>query len=177
MLGWRRVLVTLCVSTVPGLLISFHLGFPVIIDVVILGFTAMLLFGLFEQWPKRLPPWLARWVLQVVGVALAMPAGTLVLSEVANGPGGPPLWELQWIGLLVGPWVALAALVRQKEAFARDQALAFHLERSELERQALDARLRLLQAQVAPHSCSTHWPTCRPWSTRDRREPWTCCGA
>src|SRR5204863_7935464 len=33
----------------------------------------------------------------------------------------------------------------------RHQALAFDLERSELERQALDARLRLLQAQVAPH--------------------------
>jgi LytS/YehU family sensor histidine kinase len=40
--------------------------------------------------------------------------------------------------------------VRQKEAFARDQKLAFALERRELERQALDARLHLLQAQVAP---------------------------
>ena len=43
------------------------------------------------------------------------------------------------------------ALVRQREAFARHQALAFELERSELERKALDARLRLLQAQVEPH--------------------------
>jgi LytS/YehU family sensor histidine kinase len=34
---------------------------------------------------------------------------------------------------------------------SRDQKLAFALERSELERQALDARLHLLQAQVAPH--------------------------
>ena len=55
------------------------------------------------------------------------------------------------LGLLLAPWVALAALVRQKDALARHQALAFDLERSELERQALDARLRLLQAQVAPH--------------------------
>jgi LytS/YehU family sensor histidine kinase len=45
----------------------------------------------------------------------------------------------------------LAALIRQREAFAREQALGFALERNELERQALDARLRLLQAQVAPH--------------------------
>ena len=45
----------------------------------------------------------------------------------------------------------LPPIVRQKEAFARDQKLAFALERSELERQALDARLHLLQAQVAPH--------------------------
>jgi LytS/YehU family sensor histidine kinase len=51
----------------------------------------------------------------------------------------------------VAPWTALAAIVRQKEAFARDQKLLFALERSELEREALDARLHLLQAQVAPH--------------------------
>jgi LytS/YehU family sensor histidine kinase len=42
-------------------------------------------------------------------------------------------------------------MVRQRETFARNQALAFELERSELERKALDARLRLLQAQVEPH--------------------------
>jgi LytS/YehU family sensor histidine kinase len=111
----------------------------------------MLLFGLFEQWPKRLPAWLARWVLQVMGVALAMPLGTLVLDALSDGTGVPQLGELQALGLLVAPWVALAVLVRQKDALARHQALAFDLERSELERQALDARLRLLQAQVAPH--------------------------
>src|SRR5207237_7961750 len=59
--------------------------------------------------------------------------------------------HLTFAGLLLAPWTALAAIVRQKEAFARDQKLAFALERSELERQALDARLHLLQAQVAPH--------------------------
>ncbi len=54
-------------------------------------------------------------------------------------------------GLLVAPWVAVAALFRQREFAARSQALAFELERSELERKALDSRLRLLQAQVEPH--------------------------
>jgi LytS/YehU family sensor histidine kinase len=54
-------------------------------------------------------------------------------------------------GLLCGPWIALGAMLRQRDIFARHQALAFELERSELERKALDARLRLLQAQVKPH--------------------------
>jgi LytS/YehU family sensor histidine kinase len=54
-------------------------------------------------------------------------------------------------GLLVGPWIAVGAMLQQRDIFARDQALAFELERSELERKALDARLRLLQAQVKPH--------------------------
>jgi len=59
--------------------------------------------------------------------------------------------HLTFLAILIAPWTTLAAIVRQKEAFARDQKLAFALERSELERQTLDARLHLLQAQVAPH--------------------------
>jgi LytS/YehU family sensor histidine kinase len=47
--------------------------------------------------------------------------------------------------------IAVSAVIRQREAFARDQAMAFELEKSELERKALDTRLRLLQAQVEPH--------------------------
>jgi len=42
-------------------------------------------------------------------------------------------------------------MLKQRDAFAREQALAFELERSHLERNALDAKMRLLQAQVEPH--------------------------
>jgi LytS/YehU family sensor histidine kinase len=54
-------------------------------------------------------------------------------------------------GLLLGPWMAIAALFRQVTGEAQRQSLAFELERSEFERNALDARMRLLQAQVEPH--------------------------
>jgi LytS/YehU family sensor histidine kinase len=53
--------------------------------------------------------------------------------------------------VLIGSWAVLSAQVVQREQAAREQALAFALERSELERQALDARLRLMRAQVEPH--------------------------
>ena len=53
--------------------------------------------------------------------------------------------------LLVAPVLALGALYRERDAQARNQALQFELERSELETQALDARLQLLHAQVEPH--------------------------
>jgi signal transduction histidine kinase len=163
-LGWRRALFAVCFSAVIGLMLApqWTSGpFSVLIRAVLLGLTAMLVFGLFEQWPRRLPRWLARWALQVVGVALAMPLGTALIYRLSTAPGAPPFWHVQdrmvgfatltGLGLLLAPWVALAALVRQKEALARHQALAFELERSELERPALDARLHLLQAQVAPH--------------------------
>ena len=144
---WRRARFALLFSAFFGLLFSIHAGPAAFVRALSLGVLALVAFGLLERWPKRLPPWLARWVLQVLGVALVMPLGNLVFL----GLGGPPLWTLQGFGLFVAPWVALAALVRQKDALARHQALAFELERSELGRKALDARLRLLQAQVAPH--------------------------
>jgi len=53
--------------------------------------------------------------------------------------------------LLIGPLLALGALYRERDAQARSEALGFALEKSTLEKQALDARLRLLHAQVEPH--------------------------
>jgi len=164
LLGWRRLRFTLITSTILGLLLSPGWesgGAGLLARVIGLGLLAMLVFGVFEQWPRRLPRWLARWVLQVLGVALSVPLGTLAVYTLSTPAGAPPFWEvgsrlsgfasITVLGLLIAPWAALGALVRQKEAIARHQQLAFDLERSELERQALDARLHLLQAQVAPH--------------------------
>jgi len=58
---------------------------------------------------------------------------------------------LMVVALLFAPWIAVAAIFRQRELRTREQEFAFELERGELERKALDARLRLLQAQVEPH--------------------------
>lgn len=163
-LGWRRLRFTLAFSLAIGLL--FGLGwksglYSFVIRAVALGLSGMLMFGLFEQWPSALPRWLARWVLQVLAVAMIMPLTTWAIYALSTDPGAPPFWTdgdrlggfamLSILGLLLAPWTALAALVRQKDALARHQALRFELERSELEREALDARLRLLQAQVSPH--------------------------
>lgn len=133
---------------------------PLVRRTLALGMVALLIFVLFERWPRRLPKWLARWVLQVVGVGVAMPV-TTSLMYILTPPGAPAFWGVEerrlgfmmltFLSILVAPWTALAALILEKEAFARRQATEFALERSELERQALDARLRLLQAQVAPH--------------------------
>jgi len=162
--GWRRLRFTLVFSIAIGLLMG--LGWTsgllsILIRTVLLGLIAMIVFGVFEQWPKRLPRWMPRWALQVVGVGLVMPIATFTIYVLSTDHGAPPFWEvpdrmegfggLTFLGVLLAPWCALGALVRQKEALAREQALAFDLERSEFERQALDARLHLLQAQVAPH--------------------------
>ena len=164
MLAWPRLKFTLLFSLAWGLLLSLHWTsglFSILSRTVLLGLSSMLVFGLFEQWPSRLPRWLPRWVLQVVAVAVAIPPSTAIIYALSTVPGAPAFYQVKermegfgllcGTGLLLAPWVALGALVRQKEALARHQALAFDLERSELARQASDARLSLLQAQVAPH--------------------------
>jgi hypothetical protein len=160
----RRAAVALTMSIGVGLLMwpSWNSApSSLFLRTIILGLSATMVFAFFEVRPRTLPRWLQRWALQVVAVGVAMPVTTVLIYVGSTPRGAPPFWQspgrmdgwahLTFAGLLLAPWTALAAIVRQKDAFARDQTLTFALERSELERQALDARLHLLQAQVAPH--------------------------
>ena len=109
----------------------------------------------------RLPAWLPRWLLTTLAVALAAPLGTLLIYAVAVGGrlrdfvGSEPRISgfviTAGTALVLGLLITLTAQLREREARARSQALEFELERSRLEKLALDARLDLLQAQVEPH--------------------------
>ncbi len=120
----------------------------------------VLAYGLLDRWPRHPPAWSPRWILQLLAVLLIMPPATYLGYAVtvgtphvlALGTGYRDGWLITaFMGVLVGPWIALGAQLHRSEAFAREQALAFQLRSSELERKALDARLRLLQARVEPH--------------------------
>jgi len=163
--NWRRVRFTLIASSLWGLILSpAWTTTPTLVlmgRTVMVGLVLMLVFGLFERWPKRLPRWLARWVLQVVGVALAVPLAVLALYLVNTHGDSVPFWQqetrmngfftMSMTAVLFAPWIAMSALMRQRDETVRSQAVVFERERSEMERKALDARLRLLQAQVEPH--------------------------
>lgn len=161
--AWSRVRFTLIVCAAFGFFLALPNESPmlvVILRTMIVGLASMFAFGLFEQWPRRLPSWLARSVLQLLGIVAVIPVAAAMAYIVTTG--GDPQFEnnrkrvigyatLTFTGVLFAPWIAVGAMLKQRDAFAREQALAFELERSEFERQALDARLRLLQAQVEPH--------------------------
>jgi LytS/YehU family sensor histidine kinase len=55
------------------------------------------------------------------------------------------------VAVIVGTMIALGALYRERDAQVRAQALQFELERETLKRQAADARLSLMTAQIQPH--------------------------
>ncbi|HET9694083.1 MAG TPA: histidine kinase [Steroidobacteraceae bacterium] len=163
MLAWPRLRFTLLASIVLGALLSLPMEtatWIVVIRAVVVGLCAMLVFSVLERWPVAEPHWIPRWILQLIGIVVVVPLAALLAYWLTTG--GHPRFDMEqkrvvgymmltFMGMFFGPWIALGALLRQREAFARTQALAFDLERSELERKALDARLRLLQAQVSPH--------------------------
>jgi hypothetical protein len=156
----RRVAVALTIAIAVWLLLLTHRRVSpasMLFRLVILALSATTAFALFEVWPRRLPRWCQRWVLQVMAVGASIPIAASAMYVPFAPSGAPPFLEdndwmlVTFAAMLVAPWTALAAIVREKDAFAHHQTLAFALERSELERQAVDARLRLLQAQVTPH--------------------------
>lgn len=138
-------------------------SFPVLLGRTLLVAMLMLLtFVAAQHLPEhRLPRWLPRWLFTLVAVALAAPLGTFVVYLGALGGDLAAFMRserhlmgfvlIACAGLVLGLIVTLTALVREREARARSQALEFELERSRLERQALDARLALLTAQIEPH--------------------------
>lgn len=164
MLGWRRVRYPLGAAVLVGLLLMPGWTGPYWILFGRLFFIALVAtcaFGLLERWPAPAPRRVARWVRQVGGVAVAIPIATWIAYRVSTYGDPNPFWHNQEylegfaivtvLGLLVAPWMAVSALIGQISGQAQRQALAFELERSKLERKALDAHMRLLQAQVEPH--------------------------
>jgi len=162
--AWRRTKPVLIACGLMTLLMApgWQATYAVLVSrTLFIGMSLLCVFGVFERWPANLPRWVARWGLQVVAVAVAVPfvvaiaywLTTLDLPEPwfhdKKRLGGYASMTIQ--GLLIAPWMAVAALLKQIKGEAQKQALAFELERSEYERKALDARLRLLQAQVEPH--------------------------
>ena len=129
------------------------LGETSLVGAVLLG--AFLLAGAWRQ------TWVPRWVAQTVAVAVAAPLGPLIVQMISVHGDVPAFlasrsrivgfWWITVSGAIVGLLVTLAALLRERDAQARALALRFALERETLMRQATDARLNLLQAQIEPH--------------------------
>lgn len=162
-LGWPRVRLILILSV--GFALT-HLESPTPFIVWLarnlnVCLFAVLAFGVLERWPKRLPDWAPRWLLQIAATvgagcagaafAYALPAGGDLAAVLAHKNYRAGFLSLIFPVLVLAPPIAFAAIMRRREMIARLHAMRLQMERSELERQAADTRLRLLQAQVQPH--------------------------
>ena len=89
----------------------------------------MLAYGVLDQWPRQLPAVTPRWILQLLAVLLVMPPATYLgyaatlgtLDVLSLGTTYRDGWLITaFMGVLVGPWIALGALLHRSEAFARE---------------------------------------------------------
>jgi glucose-6-phosphate-specific signal transduction histidine kinase len=143
----------LAVSAALGAFAALHTETPLLLEMlrfVFVGCTLLFAFGTLETRPRRLPKWLPRTVLRLLGILLVIPMSAAFLAMVSP-ENRHSLSLLVGVSVFVAPWIAVAAILRQRDMLVREQAFAFELERSEFERRVSDARLSLMQAQVEPH--------------------------
>ncbi|HEX4781273.1 MAG TPA: histidine kinase [Usitatibacter sp.] len=154
----RRVLaVTAVCALASGAVVwVFSNTYPdLLVSGLCVGYTSMLLFTVAGNIRQRAFPQEA---LQVAAVVLGSCLGT-ILAGVVKGRGlGEMLSErlagvLITMGLGIGVGCVVVATLILREKHARDQA-RFHRgesEKHQLEKNLLEAKLQLMQAQVEPH--------------------------
>ncbi|MBI3369057.1 MAG: histidine kinase [Burkholderiales bacterium] len=155
-LGW-----TLGFAFTAALLLNpiFATPFPVVLGrAIFVALVSLLAFTVAGHWRQR---WMPRWLVQALAIVIAVPLATLVVYMISTGgdlqafASNPYrvsgfIW-ISSLALIIGLLLGLGAMVRERDAEARSLKLQFELERTQLERQALDARLALLTAQIEPH--------------------------
>ena len=152
-LAWSRVKLLLIIAPLWGLFLSLNSTSTWMtwqLRSLLVVFLAVLMYGLLERRPAQLPPWLARWVLQLLGVIVAVPVGALLAYWVTTGE--LLFWrndalrvtgwlQITYMGILFGPWIALAAMLRS--VLGKHQLDDMLAEREKLNldiQQALDAQ-------------------------------------
>ena len=137
-LAWRRVRFVLIVSLMFGVLLNIGNQAPAVIvfaRAIIMGMAILFMFGWFEQWPQTLWRPFSRWGWQLLGIVVVIPFAAAFAYWITTG-GDPELGtnklrqtgyaQLCMTALLFAPWIAVSAVIRQREAFARDQAMALN---------------------------------------------------
>jgi LytS/YehU family sensor histidine kinase len=158
---WKRAAIAALLALLIAAALNpvFSVPFWVLLGrMVFIAAVLLVAFAAAGAWhPSRMPRWLA----QVLAVVLAAPVATLLaympsiggnLTELLHHEGRVMGFiYITTVVLVIAPLFALGALYREREAQMRAALLGFQLERSTLEREALDTRLKLLQAQIEPH--------------------------
>ncbi|MFZ6722608.1 sensor histidine kinase [Undibacterium sp. Ji49W] len=126
-----------------------------------IAMVMLLAFSVSGTWRLQwLPHWVPRWLVRVAAVCLLAPFASLAAyvaiagnfmnfikaNNLLSGFATSTIFAL-----FFGPLVAVAAIKREDKQRERADRLQLELEKNALEREVLDARLRLLQAQIEPH--------------------------
>ena len=119
------------------------------------GYTCMLLFTVATNLPqRRFPPWVA----QVTSIVVGSFLGTMLTGFVKGRDLHAMIGERFYGGLITmsmgvafGCWAVWIYYKRQRAARQAAELARAQAERAQLEKNVLQARLALMQAQVEPH--------------------------
>ncbi len=150
---WVTVICMVATAMVVGFFINTYLD--LLVSALCVGYTSMVLFTIAGNVRQgRLP----REVMQVMAVVLGSVLG-VILSGLIKGRDISSMFNERLVGVAIsmslgigfGCVVVAGAILRAKHA--RDQAriAKAEAERNQLEKNILEARLQLMQAQVEPH--------------------------
>ena len=159
--GWGQIVVVVLIALIVALLLkpgTRNTYLELAGETLFVGMFALLAFNAAGAWRQR---WMPVWVARLLAVTLGGVLAPLIVQMITVGGnisaflnsrslvGG--YWMVATNALIFGLPFALGALYQERDAQARAQALQFALERETLKRQATDAQLRLLTAQIEPH--------------------------
>jgi len=154
----RRVLAVTALSAVAatGVLWFFTNTFlELLLIALCVGYMSMVLFTVATN--LRHAP-LPREAMQVLAVVMGSVLGTLLAGVLRGHDIGRMLSERLWgasvtmsLGIGIGCVVVAAAILREKQARAEARLHRAEAERQQLEKNILEAKLQLMQAQVEPH--------------------------
>ncbi|MBK6981914.1 MAG: histidine kinase [Betaproteobacteria bacterium] len=153
----RLLAVTLLCVFVASVSVRFFVNtwLDLLVSALCVGYTCMLLFTVATNLPqRRMPPWVA----QVVSIILGSFLGTVLAGLVKGRDIGMMLSE-RFFGVLItmslgigfGCWTVWIYYNREREARQAAELARAQAERAQLEKNVLEARLALMQAQVEPH--------------------------
>lgn len=122
-----------------------------------IAMVMLLAFTVSGSWRVR---WMPRWLVQLLAVCLLAPFASLIAYVAIAGNfmnfirannllSG--FATSTFFALIFGVIISIIAINREGKQRERANHLQLDLEKNALEREVLDARLRLLQAQIEPH--------------------------
>ncbi|HUP28772.1 MAG TPA: histidine kinase [Usitatibacter sp.] len=151
--AWVTAVSALAAGAVSGIFLNTYLD--LLVTAVCVGYTSMLLYTVASNLRQRVLP---REAAQVIAIVLGSVLGTLLAGMLKGRTLGMMFTErlsgvAVSMGLGVGFGCVVIAAILLRERHARDQAsiLRGEAERHRLEKNMLEARLAVMQAQVEPH--------------------------
>jgi signal transduction histidine kinase len=153
----RVMVVTLLCVWVAGTTVWFFLNtfFDLLVSALCVGYTCMVLFTVATNLRQRAVP---RWAAQILAIVFGSFLGTLLVNFV-KGRDLSTMFTERFYGALItmGLGVGFGAMAlwvyvfRERESRHAAELARAQAERVQLEKNVLQARLALMQAQVEPH--------------------------